>query len=84
MEADPKVMHSEVRFQLVQRLLAPDRLDHHPRLELGTVLFPRRRALAGTKTADLTHRRSALRLLSGGLSSNRDYLRSRPHEKAEG
>lgn len=41
MEADPKVMHSEARSQLVQRLLAPDRLDRHPRLELGAVLFPR-------------------------------------------
>jgi hypothetical protein len=33
----------ELRSQLAERLLAADRLYYHPRLELRTVLFPRRR-----------------------------------------
>src|SRR6516225_10699529 len=33
-------MHSEVRAQLAQRLLAPDRPNRHPCLELGAVLLP--------------------------------------------
>src|ERR1017187_7035935 len=36
-------MHLELRSQLAERLLAPDRLDRHPRLKLRTVLFSRRR-----------------------------------------
>src|SRR5208283_3192027 len=36
-------VHLELRPQLAERLLATDRLDRHPRLELRAVLFPRRR-----------------------------------------
>src|ERR1700679_289150 len=36
-------MHLELRAQLAQRLLTPDRFDRHPRFESRTILFSRRR-----------------------------------------
>src|SRR5208282_1689497 len=36
-------MHLELRSQLAERLLAADRLDHHPSFELRAMLFSRRR-----------------------------------------